>query len=173
MARWRLTEKHYLHTIPPTEWEQKEVDLETGEEARKRYEVPRLLDPERRNKRGDLIEAIVCYEGKGLPGDVTIKGAPTASMEPLDDEAKEISAKTQRGAHPIESLPAQGDAPPGLLQQMQAQLNALMMANDDLHRRLSAAEKAAEGDVLKDIEDLASQQVPLAKDQTKPMQRRL
>lgn len=174
MARWKLTEKHYIYTDPPTEWEHKETDLASGEEVRERYEVPRFLDPDQPMKvHGKPWEGTVCLKGKGEPGDIAIKGPPTTAMQPLDEEAQEITDRMKRGAHPIESLTPIGDAPPNILAQMQAQLNALMMANDDLHRRLTAAEKASEGDVLKDIADIASQQVPPAKGDPKPIQRRL
>lgn len=170
MARWRLTEKHYVHTDPPTEWEQKETDLNSGEEVRKRYEVPRFLDPESGMRIGGKPwEGTVCLKGKGLPGDITIKGPPTTAMAPLDEEAQEISDRLVRGEHPIESLPASGAMQPDLLRQMQAQINALMMANDEMQRRLAAAE----GDALEDVKALAAQQVPLSKDQSKPTQRRV
>lgn len=170
MARWKLTDKHYLHTDPPTEWEQKEVDLETGEELRKRYEVPRMLDPDRRNRSGVLIEQFVCLKGKGQPGDVTIKGPPTASMEPLDEEAERLSAAVAQGRHPINSLPTTMDAaPPDLLRQMQAQINALMIANDELHKRVAASE----GEALQDLEALNAQRVPIVDPKATPAQRRV
>jgi hypothetical protein len=40
MARFRLKDKHYLHVLPGTEWEQKELDQVTGKQARKVYLVP-------------------------------------------------------------------------------------------------------------------------------------
>lgn len=167
MARWKLSEKHYLRTDPPTEWEQKETDLNTGEEVRKRYEVPRFFDPDVMKNGG-----YVCYKGKGLPGDVVVVGMPTPGMLPMDKEAEEISSKCVIGPHPIESLPTQVTsateaAPPDLLRSLQAQINALMMANDELHRRVSAQE----GDVQEDLAAHKTQRVPIAADQTTPGRR--
>ena len=169
MARWRLTDKHYIYTDPPTEWEQKETDLTSGEEVRKRYEVPKYLNPEEPRNQNYPGECIVCWKGKGEPKDIAFRGMPTPSMIPLDEEAEKISAQAQRGEHPIDSLPMTVDAPPDTLRQMQAQINALMMANDEMQRRLAAAE----GDALADAQAIASQAVPIAKTETKPAQRRL
>lgn len=140
MARWRLTEACYLYTDPPTEWEQKETDLVSGEEVRKRYVVPKYLNPDDPRMKNFGGFCVVCFKGKGEPRDFSIVGPPNDAMMPMDEEAEQISAATQR-PHPIESLPAQGDAPPSLLHDLQAQVNALMRANDDLHKRLSAQEE--------------------------------
>lgn len=105
MARWKLVEAHYLFGYPPdladegVEWEYKETDRITGRERRKRFKVPFYFD----------ADTIVCYEGKGQPTDAVFSGEPTPSMEPLDAEAKAISAKhAHKWVHPIESLPGQG-----------------------------------------------------------------
>lgn len=92
MARWRLTAKHYLRS-PGIEWEYSESDRNSGRELRKRFEVPLFLDPENPNDWTDRSEqwVIVCYEGKGKSRDITFLGEPTPDMEPLDDEAEEIS----------------------------------------------------------------------------------
>lgn len=106
MARWRLTESHYLN-CPGTTWRRSEISAD-GEAVEFTYNVPRLLDIKdprcHTNKAEGII--VVCYEGKGQPGDRTFVGDPTPSMQPLDDEAREISAKYEgRWQHPIESLP--------------------------------------------------------------------
>lgn len=103
MARWKLTEPHYMHGRPPdleaVEWEYKETDRLNGRERRKRFVVPYYFE----------TDTIVCYEGKGQRDDSIFEGPPTPAMEPLDDEAKAISAKHSAGwQHPIESLPGQG-----------------------------------------------------------------
>lgn len=106
MARWRLTASHYLN-VPGTEWEQKETDRETGRQARKVYYVPLHLDPDNpadQNYPNDGV-VIVCHEGKGMPRDIVFVGPPTPDMEPLDEEAKDISkAESSKWIHPIESL---------------------------------------------------------------------
>lgn len=106
MARWRLTASHYLN-VPGTEWEQKEIDRTTGRQARKIYKVPRLLDPEEPSDLNYPGELIVAHEGKGAqPRDYIFIGPPTPDMEPLDDEAKAISANLAKTwKHPVDSLP--------------------------------------------------------------------
>jgi hypothetical protein len=103
MARWKLEEAHYLFGHPPdleeVEWEYKETDRVNGRERRKRFKVPFYFE----------AETIVCYEGKGQRDDCVFEGTPTPAMQPLDDEAKEISAKySGQWIHPIESLSGQG-----------------------------------------------------------------
>ena len=95
MARWRLTAGHYLN-VPDIEWDYKEVDSATGRQVRKVFQVPLLLDPlNPGNSQQDFNypgEYIVCHEGKGERRDIVFFGPPTPEMEPLDDEAKAISA---------------------------------------------------------------------------------
>lgn len=99
MARWKLTEKHYLN-VPGTHWEFQTVDRMTGRPQRKTFNVPLFLDPEDKdcwNYRGEGMfedgSVIVCYAGKGESRDIVFEGAPTPGMLPLDDEAREISSK--------------------------------------------------------------------------------
>ncbi len=99
MARWKLTEPHYL-SVPSERWEHTTTDSRTGKPIRKMYKVPKHLDPrleddwthrpENNNMDGEII---VCWEGKGLPRDITFEGDPTPGMLPLDDEAKEVSSR--------------------------------------------------------------------------------
>ena len=112
MARWRLREKHYLiiRTLPDgtdVVWEQKETSQQTGRSMRKLYPVPMFLDPDP-NSPGDHNypgQVIVCWEDKGQPADYVFEGEPTPDMEPLDDEAKKVSASLKdKWIHPIESL---------------------------------------------------------------------
>lgn len=121
MARWRLNEPHYLFGYPPdlsdegVEWEYKETDRINGRERRKRFKVPFYFER----------ETEVCWEGKGRREDFVFEGPPTPSMEPLDDEAREISASySSQWQHPIESLPGQGYSD-ALLGALTAQLDRL------------------------------------------------
>lgn len=113
MARWRLTAPHYLN-VPGTEWEQRELNTTTGKQARKVYAVPLHLDPSNPSDQtppgsGDIF---VCHEGKGQGRDIVFIGPPTPDMEPLDDEARAITAEwAKKWNHPIESLGA--NAPDG------------------------------------------------------------
>lgn len=99
MARWKLATGHYLNTND-TEWEYTENDRSTGRPIRRKFAVPRLLDPRDKadwnytwgpsdNLEGEII---VCYAGRGEPKDYVFSGDPTPDMIPMDDEAKEISA---------------------------------------------------------------------------------
>ncbi len=99
MARWRLTDKHYLN-IEGTKWEYTENSRTTGKPVRKVFNVPMYLNPEdpadwnwKHDK--DSGEIIVCYAGKGLEKDYVFVGEPqpTIDMLPLDAEAAAISAK--------------------------------------------------------------------------------
>src|SRR5882724_1251360 len=99
MARWKLTEPHYL-SVPTERWEHTTTDSRTGKPVRKMYRVPKHLDPrleddwthrpENNNMDGEII---VCWEGKGLSRDIIFEGNPTPGMLPLDAEAEEISGK--------------------------------------------------------------------------------
>jgi hypothetical protein len=100
MARWKLMTPHYLN-VPNEEWEYVENDRKTGRPKRHKFSVPRYLDPKDPScwtktwgAKGDEDgEIIVCFEGKGESDDITFFGNPTPDMSPVDDEAREISAK--------------------------------------------------------------------------------
>lgn len=101
MARWQLTEPHYLNTLG-SKWEFETKDRTTGRSIRKQFPVPTLLDPNIESDcnyqdriGNNMIDAqiIVCWEGKGEPKDIEFEGPPTPGMLPLDDEAKAESAK--------------------------------------------------------------------------------
>jgi len=103
--RWRLMQPHYLK-VPDTEWEYKEVDRASGKQGRKVFQVPRLLDPRDPSDCNYPGEIIVCHAGKGQRQDIIFDGFPTPDMEPLDDEARKLSATFEkRWQHPIDSLP--------------------------------------------------------------------
>ena len=108
MARWRLSEPHYLN-VPGGKWEQKEIDRATGKLAVKTYAVPTHLDAKIEDdwnytdKRPDpdlddnnSTGIIVCHEGKGKPRDIVFVGHPTPGMIPLDAEARELSSKLSK-----------------------------------------------------------------------------
>lgn len=95
MARWRLLKAHYLN-VSGTQYEVKETDR-FGKVARKLFSVPRYLDPDSpsdwtQRYGQDAGDVIVCHPGRGQRGDIEFAGDPTPDMEPLDDEAVEISA---------------------------------------------------------------------------------
>lgn len=95
MARWKLMVNHYLN-VEGTKWEYQETDRVTGRPKRTQFPVPRyldILDPaDWTNKLGDTGEIIVS-DGKGAdPKDIIFTGEPTPDMEPVDDDARRISA---------------------------------------------------------------------------------
>jgi len=124
MARWRLTAPHYL-VVPGTYYEHKEVDRETGRQATKRFDVPRLVnpsDPSDCNRDGDCIVAHAGSEEGRY--DIVFEGSPTPEMEPLDAEAEKLTAEFQlKWQHPVDSLPANGGADAGTFMQ---ELKAIM-----------------------------------------------
>lgn len=106
MARWKLMVNHYLN-VPGNKWEYMEVARsgpKTGRQIRKEFDVPRFLDindPQDwtnrwGNKDNEDGEIIVGYTGKCEPNDVVFVGDPSPDMEPVDDEAKAISATFQK-----------------------------------------------------------------------------
>jgi hypothetical protein len=105
MARWMLKDAHYL-SVPGIEWEYKESDRETGRAARKVYEVPLYLNPTWTQDWNDPDGIVVSNRfDPAHRRDVVFTGPPTPDMEPLDDEATEISNKYRsEWKHPIESL---------------------------------------------------------------------
>lgn len=117
MARWRLAAPHYLH-VPGTEWEYSENDRTTGRPKRIKFKVPRLLNPEDPSDwnyvyskdgfgKPDTGEIVVTNrESEAFPRDILFTSPPTPDMVPMDDEAREISAKLQANfKHPINDLP--------------------------------------------------------------------
>lgn len=111
MARWRLTQPHYLKVLD-NDWEYKEVNRSTGRQERRAFNVPRYLDPNdsgdwniTRNKDdGDIIVTNI-PDGGEYPNDYYFIGSPTPDMQPMDKEAEAISASYEaKWKHPIESL---------------------------------------------------------------------
>lgn len=125
--RWRLMTSHYLN-VPGTEWEHNESDRTTGKAVRKLYTVPALLDPRNPNDCNRDGECVVAHAIDGLRNersDVIFLGDPTPNMEPINDEAEEISNGLKaKWTNPIETLPANG----GMNDQEKAFMEKMMMA---------------------------------------------
>lgn len=123
MARWRLTQPHYLNTIPAAKYRYEETDRDTGERNIQEYEVPRLLDPNSPKDCRSKGDCVVC-DGTGIErGDWIFIGDPTPDMEPLDDTARAISDSFKdRWARPIDDLPTQGGFSSTLLANFEKQL---------------------------------------------------
>ena len=111
MARWKLTEAHYLK-VPGTAWEYNSIDRRTGRPKREVFSVPLQLDPKSiddLSKHGqpdpgfpsrdieDYIIVVTDVVGGVNQRDVVFEGKPTPGMLPLDDEAKAISAECSKG----------------------------------------------------------------------------
>ena len=128
MARWRLKQKHYLRVVG-NEWQYVENDRVTGRPKRVNFPVPRYLDPGdfadcnyvTRGQDGVIMDGeIIVTNNDDNPRDYKFIGDPTPDMEPLDDEAKAISAKFN-WKHPIESLPEQGYSQ-SIMQELETQM---------------------------------------------------
>jgi hypothetical protein len=163
MARWRLKEKHYL-AVEGTEWEYKETDQASGRQGRKIFKVPMHLDPEIPSDCNYPGEIIVSSRPHGK--DYVFTGDPTPDMEPLDEEAEEISNSLRaKWRNPIEEINMnysqslldriereisevqrqQASALPAVdskaFAQLQAQVADLMKANADLQAKLLEPEE--------------------------------
>lgn len=100
MARWQLTEPQYLK-VPGIFWEQVTNDRVTQRPIRKQYPVPLFLDPRIETDWNDRDpqnpmdgRIIVAYAGsRAGPRDIIFEGPPNPGMLPIDDEAREITAK--------------------------------------------------------------------------------
>jgi hypothetical protein len=100
MARWQLRHNHYL-PVEGVFYEHVETANSTGESVRMRYPVPRYLDITDPKCWTEFIHGpdgkpvdgkVVICNGVGAKGrDIIYKGDPTPDMDPLDDEAREIS----------------------------------------------------------------------------------
>jgi len=132
MARFRLTDKHYLN-IQGCEWEEKQ-ELQTKVRGRYRLNrkvlaVPMYLDPKQEadfNYPGEII--ISTKEDRRYPDDyITGPGfICTVDMTPLDDEADEMMEEYKAnytGTHPIESL--SGSLSDDILAKLSRQLDSI------------------------------------------------
>lgn len=161
MARWRLLNPHYLK-VPGTEWEYTEVSRETGKQARVRYPVGLLLNPNDsadHNFPGEIIVAHARADGsKYHRNDIVFEGPPTPDMEPVDEEAEKISEEWRaKWAHPIDSLPGYGDYSQSLLTQFDKELTEAI-------RRVGGVPKGENVSVkAEDFEDLKKQVATLTK----------
>lgn len=168
MAKWRLTQPHYLN-VPGTTWRYEETDQTSGERAEKVFTVPRLLDPSNPrdcNRDGDCI--VFHGEGPSTRGLYPFLGDPTPDMEPVDDEATEISASFQdKWQHPIDTLPSNGDYSASLINAFEKQLakaitNAGGIPVSLLNAPLTGISPEAFAELQATVENLAKQNAALA-----------
>lgn len=135
MARWRVTAKHYINAKQfgeDTTWVREETNRDTGRAFRRTFAVPLYIDPEdpiciNRN----VGFCVVASEGSEMPGDIVLLGPPTPDMEPMDDEAKAITAEeSKKWKDPINSLPIQigEDFGQQLLAMLTSQMNSAAKA---------------------------------------------
>ena len=110
MARWKLTEPHYL-TVDGTKWEYTETDRITGRPKRTQFPVPLYLDPmslDDLKQYGQLdpfmgenadpcIVVITDDDSRKNVRDVLIQSGVTPGMLPIDEEAKQITAEKSKG----------------------------------------------------------------------------
>lgn len=162
MARWRVTAKHYINAKQygeDTTWVREETNRDTGRAFRRTFTVPLYIDPEdpgciNRN----LGFCVVATEGKEMPGDIILLGPPTPDMEPLDDEAKEITkAESVKWKDPINSLPISigDDFGNQLLAMLTAQFNTV--ANQPTNTSLKTASTDEVAELRRMVEALQAQ----------------
>lgn len=162
MARWRVTAKHYINAKQygeDTTWVREETNRDTGRAFRRTFTVPLYIDPEdpgciNRN----LGFCVVATEGKEMPGDIILLGPPTPDMEPLDDEAREITkAESVKWKDPINSLPISigDDFGNQLLAMLTAQFNTV--ANQPTNTSLKTASTDEVAELRRMIEALQAQ----------------
>jgi hypothetical protein len=162
---------HYLN-VPGTEWEYKEVDQQTGRQVRKIYEVPVLLDPKDPANFNYPGEIIVCDGNSPQRLDIIFAGPPTPDMEPIDDEAKEISSKlVSAWQHPIDSLPGQGDYSSQVLERLEAQMTLLMKGQKPVAN--TVIEPTAFEALQQQVQALMEQNAALLEKLEEPKSRRL
>lgn len=126
MARWRLTQPHYLKVLG-TQYHYEETDRETGETNRHAFDVPRFLHPENPRDCRSPEGCVVAHEGSTVRGDWLFVGEPTPDMEPLDDEARTISESfAAKWKHPIDSIESQGGFGEALLRKLDQQLTQVL-----------------------------------------------
>ena len=166
MARWRLRSPHYLQ-VPGTEWEYKETDQASGRQGRKIFEVPMFLNPEvvaDHNYPGEIIVA-----DKPSGRDIVFIGDPTPDMEPLDDEAREISDSFKRKwVNPIEEINMNYgmNYSQSLLDRLEKQMGEIQAGQAPTPRGVSADDFAK---LQAQVEELAKQNAELRAE--KPLRR--
>lgn len=109
--RWKLLTPHYLN-VPGTVWTQEEQPFATPKRIKREFKVPLYLNPEdpsqwtEKNEDRTFGWIVVCHEGKGKPSDTIFVGPPTPDMEPMDDEARELSKSYQSQWATFGDMPA-------------------------------------------------------------------
>lgn len=101
MARWKMTEAHYLK-VPGTKWEYTETNRTTGRPMRTQFDVPFYISPHDDSDlkefgqppNGDII--VTNKPDSAFPKDVVFEGTPTLGMVPLDDEARKQTAVLEK-----------------------------------------------------------------------------
>lgn len=162
MARWRVTAKHYINAKQygeDTTWVREETNRDTGRAFRRTFAVPLYIDPEDPGCiNRSLGFCVVATEGKEMPGDIILLGPPTPDMEPLDDEAREITkAESVKWKDPINSLPISigDDFGNQLLAMLTAQFNTV--ANQPANTSLKTASTDEVAELRRMVEALQAQ----------------
>jgi hypothetical protein len=159
MARWKLTQNCTL-PIDGVVFEQR-LTTNTGRPATERWPAHQLFmvedppDPSLFNDEDDMGIPICCVNTKPYKRDFVIDPAalrkgwvPNPGMEPLDAEARALTAKAPKNSFPMgeEAFPTQGTGPGprasdnsailNALAEMNAKLEALAIRNAELEELL-------------------------------------
>lgn len=160
MARWRVTAKHYLNARQfgeDTTWVREETNRDTGRSFRRTFQVPLLIDPEDPiciNK--NVGYCVVATEGSEMPGDITLLSPCTPDMEPMDDDARQITAaESKKWKDPINGLPIHVGEDFGnqLLAMLTAQFNSVNVGDSK-----SVSLKGASNDEVAQLKAMLAQQ---------------
>lgn len=174
MARWRLTNAHYLN-CRDTKWEYSEVDRSTGKQVRKQFDVPRYLNPgeptDWTHRLGRDEGDIYVSDGKNPdPKDIIFVGSPTPDMEPIDEAAKALSASfAERWQHPIESLP--GNFTQSLLDKFQTEVAKVQSASTNTPPTGMGELMTAMAELMKQNAALIAMLAPKVESPTAPARR--
>lgn len=163
MARWRVTAKHYINARQfgeDTTWVREETNRDTGRAFRRTFPVPLYIDPEDpicTNK--NVGYCVVAKEGSEMSGDIILDGPPTPDMEPLDDEARQITkAESIKWKDPINSLPVAigEDFGQQLLAMLTAQFNTAAVSPGSVSLKGAGSDEIAQ---LKAMLEAQQQQI--------------
>lgn len=147
-ARWKLTAKHYINVDDEDAiWEYKETiqaGPKMGRSKRVVHKVPVFYDPDDPSCHNYQGQGIIVTNARDeqFPWDIILQGPPSPDMEPLNEEARKITAAEQKKwVHPIESLQNNGE---DLLLKLTRQLEAMFSSKGIPQGAVSVAGVSAE-----------------------------
>jgi hypothetical protein len=168
MARWKLSEPHYIDALPPdldaVEWEYRETDRQTGRERRVRYKVPMYCER----------DVILSRPGTAQNGDYIYHGDPTPAMTPIDDEARTITDEASKTwPKVVDNFVVGQNFSEALFDMLQKQFSAAASGAKPEPVIASGVSRAEFDALQKQLEQLMVQNSELAEKASKPSIRKL